>query len=247
MIAAYLPYIDCIPEQYVHRYGLSGDFSRCAGAAPLRRPLFGAGSTLPCRDSSAPHRPGCGDFPGRWKGFIDKWYLGVRDALHEPEMECDAVGIPRNGTPGTVFEHGRNQPLLRVVERVEQREGPVAQITVVQASDLPRRSAVITRKDAVEQERFELGILPKQPFGGVEAPLPGASGQKKQREKQGKEKSWFHKMRGSVTYRLTRYGNTRTHDKIKARANARALHLSFLCSRKFAVFVNMNNNVTLTL
>lgn len=140
-----------------------------------------------CIDRILPAQDGriFGKYARRRDALIDKRYLGIGDPAPGVETQHQAVGQPRDGTPGAVSGHAGYETLLGVVERVEPIEGPVAQAAGVDASDLFGRGAVIALQNLVEHARFDLGVLAERPFGLVETPLAAASGQSRDRIKKG--------------------------------------------------------------
>lgn len=113
-------------------------------------------------------------------------------------MEREAVGQSRDGMPGAVFDQDGCQPLLLVVERVEQGEGSVAQVAGVEAFELMGRGAVIALLDALQYVCFGLGVLAECPLGLVEAPLAAASGQKQGQEQKENQVPCIHKCAGQL-------------------------------------------------
>lgn len=133
-----------------------------------------------CIDRILPAQDGrvFGKYARRRDALIDKRYLGIGDPAPGVETQHQAVGQPRDGTPGAVRSQEGYETLLGVVERVEPIEGPVAQVAGVEAFDLFGRGAVIALQNLVEHKCLDLGVLAECPLGLVEAPLAAASGQK---------------------------------------------------------------------
>lgn len=139
-----------------------------------------------------------GKYARRRDGLINKRYLGIGDTAPDVEVQYQAVGQPRDGTPGAVSGHAGYEKLLGVVERVEPIEGPVAQVAGVEMSDLFGRGAVIALQNLVEHARFDLGVLAECPLGLVETPLAAASGQKQGQDQKGNQVPCIHKCAGQL-------------------------------------------------
>lgn len=194
------------------------------------------------------HRTGgySGSTPGGGTLFIDKRYLGIGDPAPGVETQHQAVGQPRDGTPGAVRSQEGYETLLGVVERVEPIEGPVAQVAGVEAFDLFGGGAVIALQNLVEHKCHDFGVLAECPLGLVETPLAAASGQKQGQEQKGKKVPSFHKCAGQLLIgrRGTAIPKRSINKSPRNRASITFIVPAFL---KIAVFVCKNNNVTLTL